>query len=412
MPPPLDLDVNVPVLVFKIGRYVIHHGTVGIIRSLGRLGVPVYAIVEDRFTPAAMSSYLTDTFVWDTRGLDPERLLAGMATIGERLGRPTILVPTDDSAAAFVAEHAEALGKWFLFPQVPRTLPRQLANKKDLYFLCNSIGVSCPKAEFPNSIEDVYAFLESSTLPVVVKAAAWQRLPRGARSVSIARTPQELITIYQRAESQESPNLVLQEYIPPFCAEDWIFNGYCNPHTNCFVAFTGKKLHSYPPFAGPTALGVSVLNESLQRHNKLLMNAIAYSGIVDIDYVFDRRDGQYKLLDCNPRIGSSFRMFVDHYDVDVVRALHLDLTGRRVQPSPELGGRTFIVEPYEMVAGLNYMRRGGLTVRAWWQSLQGSRELAWLHRDDLKPFFSMCLRLMFHVVARTLRKIKACLSID
>ncbi|MDQ6793107.1 MAG: ATP-grasp domain-containing protein, partial [Candidatus Dormibacteraeota bacterium] len=41
-----------PVLIVKIGRYPLHHGSVGVIRTLGRAGVPVYAITEDRFTPA------------------------------------------------------------------------------------------------------------------------------------------------------------------------------------------------------------------------------------------------------------------------------------------------------------------------------------------------------------------------
>src|SRR5437867_4474186 len=85
--PPPESEMTVPVLVLKVGRYVLHHGAIGIIRSLGRMGVPVYAVVEDRFTPAAVSKYLTGAFVWETHGLDAQRLLEGMAIIGERLNR-------------------------------------------------------------------------------------------------------------------------------------------------------------------------------------------------------------------------------------------------------------------------------------------------------------------------------------
>src|SRR5260370_17349043 len=98
MPIPVDLDATVPVLVFKPSRNVIQHSTLGIIRSLGRLGVPVYACVEDRFAPAAMSRYLTRAFVWDTGGLNTEQLLTGMAAIRERLGSPTLLLPSPASA--------------------------------------------------------------------------------------------------------------------------------------------------------------------------------------------------------------------------------------------------------------------------------------------------------------------------
>jgi capsular exopolysaccharide synthesis family protein len=404
MPIPLDLDATVPVLVFKTSRNVIQHSTLGIIRSLGRLGVPVYACVEDRFAPAAMSRYLTRAFVWDTGGLNTEQLLTGMAAIGERLGRPTVLVPIDDSAAAFVAEHSDVLAKWFLFPRLPRELPRRLANKRDLYLLCRSIGVPCPETAFPDSVDEVHAFIERVKFPAVVKAAEPQRLPKGTRSVSIAQTPQELLAIYRQAQSPESPNLIFQEYIPESLAEDWIFHGYCNPQTDCLVTFTGKKLRSHPAFAGPTTLGVSVLNEPLSRQTETLLKAVAYAGIVDIDYRLDKRDGQYKLLDFNPRIGANFRMFEDRAGVDVVRALHLDLTRRTVRRLPVVEGRTFIVEPYDLFTSLSYMRRGGLTVRGWWRSLKGKREIAWFSRNDPVPFLTMCVRLLIRAVGCSVQR--------
>jgi len=404
MPIPLDLDVTVPVLVFKTARNIIQHGPLGIIRSLGRLGVPVYACVEDRFAPAALSRYLTRAFVWDTCGLNTERLLTGMAAIGERLGRPAVLVSTDDSAAAFVAEHSDALAKWFLFPRLPKELPRRLANKRDMYHLCRSTGVPCPESAFPGSVDDVYAFIERAKFPVVVKAAETQRLPKGTPSVSIAQTPQELLAIYQQAQSPESPNLIFQEYIPESLAEDWIFHGYCNPETDCLVSFTGKKLRSHPAFAGVTTLGVSVLNEPLRRQTEMLLKAIGYAGIMDIDYRLDKRDGQYKLLDFNPRIGANFRMFEDRAGVDVVRALHLDLTRRSVRGLPMVEGRTFIVEPYDLFTSLSYMRRGGLTVGGWWRSLKGKREIAWFSRNDPVPFLTMCARLVLRAVGRSVQR--------
>ncbi len=403
----IELDATVPALVLKLCPNVIQHGPLAIIRSLGRLGVPVYARVEDCFAPAALSRYLTGALVWENGGPDNDSLLTWMATVGRRLDRPAILVPTDDLAAAFIAENSDALEKWFLFPKLPPGLPRRLANKKDLYFLCRSTGTPCPETVFPSSVDDVHEFIERATFPVVVKPAESQRLPASFRRVSIAHTPEELLTIYRQVENPESPNLILQEHIPEACAEDWVFHGYCNPKTDCFVAFTGRKLRSYPPFAGFTTLGVSVRNEPLSEQTKTLLRAIAYAGIMDIDYRLDKRDGQYKLLDLNPRAGANFRMFSDGAGIDVVRALHLDLTGRSVRQLAMVEDRTFIVEPHDLFASLGYMRRGGLTLRAWWQSLKpgrGSREVAWFHWDDPVPGLIMCVRLLFRVVGRVVER--------
>src|SRR5438874_2031591 len=192
----------VPVLILKIGRYVVHHGTVGIIRTLGRMGVPVFSIVEDRFTPAAVCKYVAGAVIWETHGLDAKKLLDGMAVIGKRLNRPTILVPTDDVAAIFIAEQAATLQRWFLFPQQPSLLPRTLANKRELYFLCRDIGVSCPEAVFPNSINDVHEFVQQAAFPVVVKAAESWLLPAGARTTSIAWTREQACAFYRATQTQ------------------------------------------------------------------------------------------------------------------------------------------------------------------------------------------------------------------
>jgi predicted ATP-grasp superfamily ATP-dependent carboligase len=396
-------DATVPVLVLKVGRYILHHGAVGIIRSLGRMGVPVYGVVEDRFTPAAVSRYLTGALVWETRGLDARGLLEGMATIGERLNRPTIVIPTDDVAAIFVAEQAATLQRWFLFPQQPAMLPRTLANKRELYLLCKRIGVACPEAVFPRSIEDVHEFIEHTAFPVIVKAAESWLLPENGRTTSIARTPEEAYKIYRSVKSQRGPNVIFQEYLAPADSEDWFYHGYRNMRSDCCLGFTGRKLRSYPPFAGPTTLGKAMANDLLRKQAEALLGAISYSGIMDIDYRLDKRDGQYKLLDFNPRIGAQFRLFEDDAAVDVARALYLDLSGRRILKCRPIKGRTFIVEFYDLVASIGYFRKGRLTFHEWWRSLNGTRELAWFSRDDPLPFLMMCVRLLYRVIGRVLR---------
>jgi D-aspartate ligase len=393
-PTPLSKNATVPVLLLKIGRYVVHHGSVGVIRSLGRLGVPVYGVVEDRFIPAAMSRYLTGKFVWDTRGLDNQRLLEGMAVIAGQLNRPAILLPTDDVGAIFVAEQADALRPCFLFPEQPAELPRIVANKRELHHLCEKLGVPHPQAVFPNSIDEVYQFLDRARFPIVVKMAQSWVGSMGVPPTSIVQTPKQLIELYQRVQTGHVSNLMLQEYIPPECAEDWIFHGYCNSKSERLVGFTGRKLRSYPPFAGPTTLGQSIENEALRQQTWAFLRAISYSGIMDLDYRFDRRDHQYKLLDFNPRIGAQFRLFQDDAGIDVARALYLDLTQGRVANGRPVEGRTFIAEPFDMVAGVFYTLAGQQSVAQWWRSFSGRKEFAWFSRDDVVPFLMMFLRLL------------------
>jgi D-aspartate ligase len=392
-----QLDTTVPVLLLKIGTYVIHHGAVAIARSLGRLGVPVYAMVEDGYTPLAMCRRLTRAFIY--RSENTEELLSWLAHFGELMSRPTILIPTDDSGAVFVAEHAKALSH-FIFPHLPAGLPRQLCDKMSLLSLCKKNGIACPEQAIPASVDEVHEFIERATFPVVVKSGEHSRRLNNGYSSFVAQSPKEVLGFFEPAERFRGHNIILQEYVP---GQDWIFHGYCNPDTECFVGFTGRKLRSYPPFAGPTTLGVSIRNEALHRQSEAMLRAIGYSGIVDIDCRRDERDGRYKILDFNPRVGANFRMFENREGIDVVRALHLDLTGRAIPASSMIEGRRFVVELHDLFASVAYLRQGRLTAQKWRQSLRGRRELAWWSSDDPLPFLTMGTRALLRVAGRVFR---------
>jgi len=388
-----------PVLVLKTGHYVLHHGGLGIVRSLGMLGAPVFAVIEDRFAPTALSKYLTGTFVWDTRDLPRSRLLEGLEGIGRQLKLPTVLIPTDDVGAILIAEEALTLRQWFLFPDVRSDIPRSLADKSQLHTLCKQLGVPCPQAISPDTISEVHEFIETAAFPVVIKPSKpWLN---SKIKPSIVPSPRALLDLYRRPEAQVPSSLLIQEYIRD--GEDWLFNGYCNATSECLVGFTGRKLRSFPAHLGCATLSRSVTNPALLRQTEALVKAIPYAGIMDVDYRFDKRDGQYKLLDFNPRIGAQFRLFEDSERIDVARALYSDLTGASVQKSPQIDGRVFVVEPYDCVTSVHHVLRRKLSVRDWWRSFKGTREFAWFRWDDPVPFIMIWIRLAMVSVTKAVR---------
>ena len=406
---PIDtpvFDTTVPALVLKMDSYALHHGGLGVVRSLGRLGIPVYGVYRERLMPAAVSSYLSGRFIWRGEVEDEGRFLDGMAMIGERLGRPAVLVPTDDLGAIMVSQHVATLSRWFRFPDPPTGLAPLVASKKGLYELCSKLGIPCPQVSYPSSRHDLEEFAAKAAFPVVAKAIEPWLVPAGAglKSTSIIHSPEDLLDFYRRLEGNSAGNLLLQEYIPPDRAQDWFFHGYCDARSSCLVSFTGVKLRSYPPYAGATSLGRCQDNDTLRGHAEQLLERIGYRGIMDLDYRLDLRDGEYKLLDFNPRVGAQFRVFEDAAGVDVVRALHLDLTGREVRRRPQREGRVLVVEQSDLLASLGYHRAGDLSLSSWLSSLPASRsELAWFARDDLAPFLLMCVRFLLRGVQRVLR---------
>ncbi|MGA5503530.1 ATP-grasp domain-containing protein [Streptomyces umbrinus] len=390
---PFGADRDVPGLIVKFGDYPLHHGGVGAIRSLGRLGVPMYAITEDRYTPAAASRHLRQAFVWPTTGTErPERLVEGLLRVGRRIGRPTVLIPTDEEAAVLIAEHQAELADRFLFPRVEAGLPRRLASKQGLHELCLEHGIPSPKSACPESYEEIEDFAAKAVFPLVAKnREAFVRRARPAVNGTTRIGTREGLLALAR-DWGEHPGVILQEYLPREDAEDWIVHAYFDAYSTPLAMFTGVKVRSWPPHAGMTANAYVVDNPELADIAARFIKQIGFSGVIDLDLRFDRRDGQYKLLDFNPRMGAQFRLFENESGIDVVRAMHLDLTGRTVPEGEQLAGRRYIVENIDLPALLAYRRSGYTTPHA--PAHASGTELAWLAADDLRPFFTMLARFV------------------
>lgn len=394
------LDTTTPAVILKLDHNVMHHGGLGAIRSLGRLGVPVYGVHEDPLAPAARSRYLHGRWIWRLPTADAGRIHAGLMALAERIGRPAVLIPTDDAGAIFLAEHGADLRRHFLFPDPPSELPRRLAGKYTMYQLCRELGVPCAAAALPDTLGDAQRFAAQVGFPLVAKLAApWQSSNApGLRSTSIIRCSDDLTQVWGACTESGGGALMLQEYVKGW---DYFVHGYCDGHSSCQPAFVGSKERSYPAHAGLTSLGRWVDNPQLHQQTTELIARLGFRGIVDLDYRFDPRTGTYKLLDFNPRLGAQFRLFCDSAGVDVVVAAHLDLTGRAIpRGSPQLG-RSFLVENYDPIAALNY-RHDRLDLRSWMASLRNADELAWFARDDLAPFGLMCLRMGWRAITRPL----------
>ncbi|WP_063763522.1 hypothetical protein [Streptomyces sp. NRRL S-646] len=391
---------QVPALLVKLGRFPQLHGGLGVVRTLGRMGVPAYAMVEDRFTPAALSRHLAGRFVRPTTGREEEsELVAALLQIGREIGRPAVAVAEGDEAAVLLAENADRLAEWFVLPPVPPALPRRVASKEGLHRICQEHGIPTPRTCAPRDRAELVAVSRAWGYPVVLKdREPFTKLDDSAMGhTTIVQDEGELL---DRCGTAEFPSVIVQEYIPLDIAEEWFTHLYVGAGGTPRLVFTGHKLRSWPPGTGLTTRARARPNPTLAALAAELCRTIGYCGIADLDWRFDRRDGRYKLVDFNPRFGQQFRLFRTARGLDVVRAMYLDLTGQHVPDGSQIHGRGFIVGNLDAVSA---------TVSAWRERRlpaalpRRNLERAWLSRDDPVPAVAEAVRFS-GTVARRLTK--------
>lgn len=367
-----------------------HHGGVAIVRTLGRLGVPVHAMHPDAGTPVARSRYLSGLTEWDVRTQPPEASLRVLARVARRLGGPPVLIVADDNAAAFASAHADALHEHFTFPRRPPGLTERLYRKRGLHELCAEHGVPAPRTRFPRDRDEARELLARAAYPLVLKPDDNQRFARrtGMR-MYIARDARDALAAYDRLEDPEAPNLMLQEYLPGPSSMVWVFTGYFDRDCRLVFGAGGVKVRQYPGRTGTTCFGVVRSHPELEALTARFARAVGYRGVFDCGYRLDPRDGRFKLLDVNPRVGQNFRQCVGRGGLDVVRALYLDLTGQPVPADTADEGRGWWVENFDVAGQLHALRDGSVDLRRWLGSLRHVREPAWFARDDVGPFLGM-----------------------
>ncbi|MEV7594144.1 ATP-grasp domain-containing protein [Streptomyces sp. NPDC089922] len=408
---------HVPAVVLRLDRNPFHHGTLGAVRSLGRKGVEVHAVVEAGGGPVVRSRYLRAVHAGPAGGLDPEApeaLLECLTGVSERIGRPAVLIAMDDLSAIAVSRIAPALRERFRIPHQPDNLPARVADKAELSRLCSRWDVPHPETVVPASGAEAAEAAWRLGPPVVAKWSRPWLLPAGAdglRSTTLVRTPAEARRLYERS-AEAGSRLLLQRFLPAGPDTDWFFHGAFARGGRPLLAGSGRKELSWPVRTGLTAVGRWLPDPAVEEAALRLAERLGYQGILDLDFRRDER-GVFRLVDFNPRPGAQFRLFADAAGLDVVRATYLDLTGQQV-PQPSGGpGRVFVAENYALLAAV----RGGALPRGRAAGPartgpartagtgaaspavrpgagRGRVETAWFAADDPGPFVAMLAALV------------------
>ncbi|MEU3721807.1 ATP-grasp domain-containing protein [Streptomyces sp. NPDC031705] len=416
-------DGHVPAVLLRLDRNPFHHGTLGAVRSLGRRGVEVHAVVEAGGGPVGRSRYLRAVHAGPAGGLDPEApeaLLECLVGVSERIGRPAVLVAMDDLSAIALARMAPVLTDRFRMPHQPEGLPARVADKAELARLCARWDVPHPQTVVPASGGEAARAAWRLGLPVVAKWSRPWLLPAGAglRSTTLVDTAAGARRLYERS-AEAGSRLLLQRFLPAGPDTDWFFHGAFGRGGRPLLAGSGRKELSWPVRTGLTAVGRWLPDPAVEEAGLRLAERLGYQGILDLDFRRDER-GTVRLVDFNPRPGAQFRLFADDAGLDVVQALYLDLTGQRV-PAPSGGpGRVFVAENYALLAavrGRTLPRRAAAAPapaagpgRALPRGERGRVEAAWFAPDDPWPFLAMLGALLGRGLdkgARALRGVPA-----
>jgi D-aspartate ligase len=272
----------------------------GVVRSLGRQGIP--SIVIDNLPRSAwFSRYVVRRFHWHG-SMDDTAFFDFLLQISQKHSlEQWVLFPLQDEVVEFVARNAHELGQTFRLVTQGWDIVRWACDKRLTHRLAQEAEVPYPKTWYPTSEEDLNTM--EIAFPVIIKPAISIRLQNATRLKALpANNYEELLSQYRFATTIIEPDqIMLQEIIPGDGRNQYSVASYCKEgHT--LIHMSARRTRQYPIDYGLSSSFVEAIEvPGLFEPAEKLLSSMRVSGMTEVEFKYDVRDGQYKLLDINTR---------------------------------------------------------------------------------------------------------------
>jgi D-aspartate ligase len=355
----------------------------GIVRSLGRLGVPV-CVVDDERSIARFPRYTKHAIhVADLR--DERRTVETLLALGSRLGlEGWVLYPTREETVAAFSRHRAELTAFFRVPTPEWDAVKWAWDKRNTYRLAEDLGIPVPRTWYPRARADLAEI--DGEFPLVVKPAIKEHFVYATKAKAWrADSRAELEDRFERAAALcEDGEVMVQQLLPGDGSHQFAYCAFFKDGA-AVGSMVARRWRQHPPEFGRASTYVETVElPELERLSERFLQAIRYYGLIELEYKHDPRDGRFKLLDVNARTWG-YHTLGPRSGVDFTAMLFADQIGQPVEPRRSTTGVRWIRLATDLPTAAVELVRGRLDWRAYLRSLRSFQEESVFSRDDLLP---------------------------
>lgn len=368
----------------------------GVVRSLGKRGIPS-AVIDNQPRSAWFSRYVTKRFKWKG-DMGGEAFLRFLLSIGKtyRLEQ-WMLFPLQDEVVEFVARHASQLSQIFQLVTQDWDIVQWVSDKRLTYRMAQDIGIPYPHTWYPADERDLQGL--EITYPVILKPANSIKFQYATHLKAITvHNESELVACYRQVNNLvDAGEIMVQQLIPGGGKTQYSVGAYCKDGQT-LLAMTARRTRQYPIDFGLSSSFVEAVEiPAIEEPARRLLAALHITGMVEVEFKYDERDQQYKLLDVNLRPWGWHTLCVA-CGLDFSYIQYRDRRGFPPAPILPRYGPRWVRLITDILAGLQERRAGITTAGAYLRSLRGKLVFSVFDWRDPLPtvgdFFSVVIRLL------------------
>ncbi|MDX8364506.1 carbamoyl-phosphate synthase [Cytobacillus sp. IB215665] len=357
---------------------------IGIVRSLGRKGVDVYAFDTGKKYKIGKTCYATCKGCPDPIK-DEEGLLTFLLNLGKTFCCKAVLYAGSDDFLYFMSKHREILSMYYLFLLPEHTTVHALIDKRLTYELATKHNIPCPTTFFLDKEEELEGILNKLTFPCIIKPVYGHKFRQHInKKIIMVHSAEQLKATFPYY--RQFGELMLQEFIPGDDSTFYKLATFLDEDMNVKALFTLQKLHQFPPNMGTGALIISKRDEEIIDVGLPFLKELECKGVSMAEFKKDPRDGELKFIEINSRLWLSHSL-TEACGIDFAYLYYLYLTGQDPEP------RLYQIEDIKWIylvryylAYLHKKEHGEMTFYDFKKGLTGNKQYALFAWDDPMPF--------------------------
>lgn len=273
-----------------------HIQALGLARQTDKLGIPVVLFIEDGYSVARYSRTVLKTVVFRTI----DRLALCLRQYKDT---DTMLFPTTDDYVDYLAEHYNELSKHF-YVAIPN--PETVAlfgDKRITYQFAEKKGIAHPQSWYPESLKDVEEIAKQTSYPIVVKPAVMYSFHKlFGKKAFRCNTKDELIRKCEEInEKMPISAIVIQEFLAGGAKTLYSYGAFAVDGEPKAWIMANRIRQNPMDFGNSTTFALTCNIPEIENSAKTILKQMKYTGLAEVEFMYDERTGTYKFLEINTR---------------------------------------------------------------------------------------------------------------
>ncbi len=371
-------------------------------RTLAAQGVQV-RIVGHATSPARFSRSVRRSYGWP-RALQPEMLPEFLSTLARDHGlQGWVVFPTADAHLRVLAEPPPELRAHFALATPRWEAARHFFDKRLTYALARQTGVPIPDTWTAPAGGELAA--GNFGFPVVLKPAI--------SAPFFSATNRKAYRADDRAEFQRCyaamvrvippDEIIVQEFLPDAGSNLVSYAGYFR-EGQPVAGLSARRKRQLPTDFGRSSTFVEAAEiPGLRELAARLLGAVRYTGLAEVEFMWDGQHARFELLEVNPRMWAWLGL-ARAAGLDLPYLAYADALGQSAAAGPPRYGVKWVRFATDVRAAAQEIRAGRISVGQYLRSLRGRTAFSVFSPRDPLPFLLEPLLVVLDRIGGRLRR--------